>query len=153
MIQAHSLRRWYKQFRAGSYETCSLTTHRRHREAVFDLIIPAYLCSVTALADIQSVSPYHRPLTEEDSSRGSPVTFQTRFGTLSTGLRTDYTAQARPRRDWQEHARYSSIKQHAEYTEQCDFVSHHNDEVSSRIFGAKRRKPGPPRLFCYIIIR
>ena len=48
-----------RQFRAGSYETRNLTTRRKHREAAFDLLIPVGLCSLTALANIHLISPYH----------------------------------------------------------------------------------------------
>jgi len=65
-----------QQFRAGSYETCILAACRKHREAASDLIILAGLRSMTTLANLHLISPYHpsRLLTEEDSPRGSPVT-------------------------------------------------------------------------------
>jgi hypothetical protein len=48
-----------RQFRAGSYKTRILTTHRKHREAASDLSILVGLRSLTTLADIHLISPYH----------------------------------------------------------------------------------------------
>jgi len=85
-----------RQFRAGSYKTCNLTTRRKHREAAFDLLIPVGLCSITALTGIQIPSPYHPSLAlnggfSEGFSRHrlNPVRH------IVCGLRTDHTARGR----------------------------------------------------------
>ncbi len=93
-----------RQFRAGSYETCSLTTCRKHREAAFDLLILVGLCSMTALTNIQLLSPYHPSLALNGG--GFPERFSCRHSNpiryIVRGAphRPHSAWQARPRRDW-----------------------------------------------------
>jgi len=60
---------------------------------------------------------------------GSPVTIQTRFGTLSVGLRTNHTTRGK-------HSHVGTgrnipgISAFAGYTKQRDFMSHVNVEVT-----------------------
>ncbi len=85
-----------QQFRAGMGKTCILTPCCLHWEAACDPLIlvgrhwrdGAYRHSINFTLSFRPL-----PLTEEDSPRGSPVTIQTRFGTLSARLRTPSSAQ------------------------------------------------------------
>ncbi len=85
-----------QQFRAGNGKTCILTSCCLHWEAAYDLLIHvgqygrdgAYRHSISFTLSFRPL-----PLTEEDSPRGSPVTIQTQFGTLSARLRTPPSAQ------------------------------------------------------------
>ncbi len=47
-----------RQFRAGSYETCNLTTCANTRKHSFDLLVPVGQSLVTALTDFRMFSPY-----------------------------------------------------------------------------------------------
>jgi hypothetical protein len=51
-----------QQFRAGSYETCNLTTYRTLMGAALYLLILVGKSAVTTLTDIHLVSPYHPSL-------------------------------------------------------------------------------------------
>ena len=51
-----------QQFRAGSYETCNLTTCRTLMGAALYLLILVGKSAVTTLTDIHLVSPYHPSL-------------------------------------------------------------------------------------------
>jgi len=47
-----------RQFRAGSYKTCNLTTCASTRKHSLDLLIPVGLFCVTVLTDFRLISPY-----------------------------------------------------------------------------------------------
>ena len=81
-----------RQSRAGSYETCILTTCHSLKGVTFDLVIPVGLFSVTARTALCVFSPYC-PLTLALNPVGfgegsSTSRLLTRFGTLSAGLHT-----------------------------------------------------------------
>jgi hypothetical protein len=48
-----------QRFRAGSWQTCNLTTCHIHRDAAFDLLILVGRISMTVFKNIQLISPYH----------------------------------------------------------------------------------------------
>ncbi len=86
-----------QRFRAGSYETCNLTTYRKHREAVFNLLILVGLCSLTTLTDIQLISPYHPSpaLNGGGFSEGFACHRLNPIRYIIAGLRTNYTARSK----------------------------------------------------------
>ena len=93
-----------RQFRAGSYKTCSLTACRKHREAASDLIILVGLRSMTALANLHLISPYHPSPALNGGGfsdgfsrhRSNPV----RYIVHGASHRPHSAWQARPCRDW-----------------------------------------------------
>jgi hypothetical protein len=100
-----------RQFRAGSYETCTLTTCHSHWGAAFDLVILVGLFSVTARADIHVLSPYHPSLALNGG--GFPEGFSCRHSNpircvvvRGASHQPHSVWHARPCRDRQEHAGY-----------------------------------------------
>ena len=99
------------QFRAGSYETCILTTQGVLGDPSFDLLILVGLFSVTALTDIHMCSPYHPSLALNGGGfpegfschHSNPIRYVVRGASYQPHKRVERT---RPRRDRQEHAGY-----------------------------------------------
>ena len=99
------------RFRAGTLETCSLTTYCSHRGAAFDLLILVGLSPFNDAYGHAAISPYHPSLALNGG--GFPEGFSChhlnpiRYVVRGASHQPHNAWQAHPRRDQQKHAGHS----------------------------------------------
>ena len=137
------------QLRAGTLDTCNLTTHASTGKHGLDLLVPVgpslsdgacrLSCTLTLL-----LRPW--PLTGWDFRMGFRLAASSRFGTLSDGLHTPSSAQRQHAilGYWREHARCNKVMiPSLLHIQSCDIVSQITICVRGSIETARRGSSKP----------